>query len=579
MAKVVAKAAPARAAASADASWEARLLAAIALEHVLWRDGLARGELAARITRRAYLHERIARARNANELARARAPLLRAPCRIAVARYAIAPEDVVARIVEEVDVAQGLRHAEESRHAMAAGEPQRSLDALPEYERRIVALLAANDRTYWIAKRTSSKLHALVEHPEGSVVLTVKPPGSEIEIEIKRTGSRASRPLDVHAYDRDGIAPLSHHLWGGAQADLLRWERGESNLLSLAYRIVHGRDASMSRTLSITSVFDLPNGANVLAFFAERDAYGDGFEAMQERMRVVLKHFGLDDTPAPPHILATRFLGRVHPAQAIQIGTSSFRLHRVAELLAHPGSYDTADEILEECIPLYAPPPRRGGFTAYVRAAFRANRDAAQRAYVDCASQLGEMHGTVAGLRAGSSGESFAPRNIGLRCVLEDGAWRVRLAFMDHDSLNICGRDNRDYHPRPLAKYLAFDVKHVAHSLRMLGSIYPFARREAHDAFRHAASDAYRKTVHAVATDPRFRPLFHDSFRKRVRDWDTIVARAVTRDAASWKEWLKKYLRGKKYPAHLVEEYLVMIPPFRRFWRRAAFRNAGIPAG
>ncbi|HEX2062359.1 MAG TPA: hypothetical protein VHK90_16595, partial [Thermoanaerobaculia bacterium] len=189
------------------------------------------------------------------------------------------------------------------------------------------------------------------------------------------------------------------------------------------------------------------------------------------------------------------------------------------------------------------------------------------------AAQLGEMHGTVAGLRGGSSGESFAPRNIGLRCVLEAGAWRVRLSFMDHDSLNICGRADRDYHPRPLAKYLALDIKHAARSLRMLDRIYPFPRREAHEAFRRAAADAYRKTVDAVATDPRFRPLFHASFRDRVCDFDAIVRKSVDRDVATWKKWATRFLRTKKYPAHLVEEYLAMIPPFRAYWKRAAFRS------
>lgn len=582
--------------------WDTRLLAAVALEHLVWRfDRDACGELgldcdpielAARIARRAHLHRRMRRAGDAGALLRAAEPFLRAPCRVAMARFVFTAGDVLARVESDVHVAEGVRDAVPSRHKCAADEAQRALTALPSLERRLVALLGENDRTYWIAPRTSSRLHSLVENPEGTVVLTIKPPGSEVEIEIKRAGSRGRRPLEVQAHSADAVAPLSHHLWGGSQADLLRWERGESNLLSLAYRLAHGTEASLSRTVAITSIYDLPDGANVLAYFSTPELYGDGFAAMQERLRVALRHFELDDS-GPPLTLAARFLGRVHPAQAIQIGNSSFRLDRVAdyltargarryfreigELWSRPAAYDLADEVLEECIAHYSPPPRRGGYEAYVRAARSANREEAARAYAGCASQLGTMHGTVASLRGGSSGESFTARNIGLRCLLEDGAWRVRLLFMDHDALNITGRADRDYHPRPLVKYLALDVKHAARSLSLLGQIYGLPRSVARDAFRRAASEAYRATVDAVASRRSFRPLFYAAFRRRLRDWDAIVTQSLERDVPSWKQWTHRFLRKRDYPAHLIEEYLAMIPPFRHLLRRAAFRGGRGP--
>ena len=52
-------------------------------------------------------------------------------------------------------------------------------------------------------------------------------------------------------------------------------------------------------------------------------------------------------------------------------------------------------------------------------------------------AEIARVWGTLLGVRGQSRGESFVARNVGLRSVWEDGEWRVKLIFMDHDALTL----------------------------------------------------------------------------------------------------------------------------------------------
>ena len=63
------------------------------------------------------------------------------------------------------------------------------------------------------------ELNSLVEYPLTSAGgETIKPPGSTLEIEIKRAGTRGPRLLDVIAEQNGHEAPISHRLYGGSLA-------------------------------------------------------------------------------------------------------------------------------------------------------------------------------------------------------------------------------------------------------------------------------------------------------------------------------------------------------------------------
>ena len=120
--------------------------------------------------------------------------------------------------------------------------------------------LRSDGETFWAGDETSARLNALVEQPIGTVVLTIKPPGSSLEIEIKRAGRRAGRPLAI-VHDRDGRpVPPSHRLDGGSAADMLQWEAGHAACLAKTYRLVHGTDAPISVVAGLTYANKLPVG-------------------------------------------------------------------------------------------------------------------------------------------------------------------------------------------------------------------------------------------------------------------------------------------------------------------------------
>src|SRR5262249_51541917 len=129
-----------------------------------------------------------------------------------------------------------------------------------------------------------------IEYPLGTVVMTIKPPGSDEEIEIKRTGVPGAFPLSI-IYERDGyVVPPSHHLHGGSMEHLLGVEASQSSVLSRLYRLVHGSTPPMSRTVHLASVFTMPSPrgeVDLLDYFTDPRVFGDGYRAMRENMEMV----------------------------------------------------------------------------------------------------------------------------------------------------------------------------------------------------------------------------------------------------------------------------------------------------
>src|SRR6185436_6605059 len=148
-------------------------------------------------------------------------------------------------------VTAGAEHAlaRIGREAAAPAVPGR-LDAR-RYEADILRRLCDGRRIYWVSPRCGSELNGMVEYPLGSAVVVIKPPGSDLEIEIKRTGMRGPRLLQVITERGNGTAaPISHRLLGGSLGWLASREAAAAAVLSTIFALVHGREDPCSHTVS-----------------------------------------------------------------------------------------------------------------------------------------------------------------------------------------------------------------------------------------------------------------------------------------------------------------------------------------
>jgi hypothetical protein len=135
-------------------------------------------------------------------------------CNLALARYLFGADEVAQRIFAQVRIASGEPVYPE--RPVASAEAKMRLGNLPDFERAIMRSIGAKFNTYWMAERTSARINSLVEQPVGTVVLTIKPPGSSLEIEIKRVGRPTPRPVGV-VFERGGRpVPPPHRLDGAS---------------------------------------------------------------------------------------------------------------------------------------------------------------------------------------------------------------------------------------------------------------------------------------------------------------------------------------------------------------------------
>jgi hypothetical protein len=434
--------------------WETRCLAALVYETLLPED--------ARLARNRRIHRLAARTDDGafDDFV----AFAKQECRLLCAREFFSAEEVIARIEERVRRSRGVPDLEP--HGQFRAEAERAVAALPAMERAIVEHL--RKEIHWVSPRTPSTLNALVEQPRGTVVLTIKPPGSDCEIEIKRAGRVRVRPLAMNRRETK-----SHRLDGGSMHRHLVFEAKNSAFLARAYREIHGVEAPICRMVSISKV---------------------------------------------------RMLKELHPAQAVQIGTTSFRLDVVRRYLRPRGAAGEADArrfadtLFDEFLPRYDPPRVAWRSHAqYVAAAFRANRKRADATYVDVLAQIGTFWGTILGMRGYSEGESFVCRNAGLRNVWDGKRWQVRIIFMDHDALSfapVCAATLRK---------TDHDARHVLGArgelacLREIYRVSPAVERRGVTAFRAAMKRAYCRTEAAAGANLELARCFRSGrFLRRI---------------------------------------------------------------
>ncbi len=526
-------------------------------------------------------------------------------CKLSLSRYLFTPEEIVKEILRQVQVTGGVRDLGTSPLRSAEDEIKRTINLLPDFEGRILKKLCEASKVYWVSNTTDSKINALVEYPLTTVVLTIKPPGSDLEFEIKRVGRRGNHPLSV-VYARAGYAvPPSHRLDGGDMLWMLQYEAIAAAKLKGIYRLVHGVEAPIADYVSRSTIYSVPNGeveVQTIPYFTQPQLFGKGFREMRLAMKESVEAFKTEGNALLPDIpgdlgLTAQFLGHVAPAQAILSGTTSFRLDKLALYLSSKGPETYfkeglgveyikdderrfADELLQEVLGVYqAPKVNYRTYEQYLAAAFGVaeNRQRADQIYLSLVQQIATFWGTLLGIRGYSRGESFVARNVGLKSFWDKGQWQVKIIFMDHDALAIPAPHDEKFYARGGIPNMAFDdayiwgkasPKQFARSeFGCLQSIYKIGKEadaEGQALARRVLKEAYRKTQHELLGNPKLRSVFHEAFLDRLLDWDTLVGGYFQMNgnqsgARRWKKEMKEMLTAKGYGSGAFDSYMETI--------------------
>src|ERR1044072_1838404 len=137
-------------------------------------------------------------------------------------------------------------------------EMAHALQRMPDFEAAVVRRLCEGQKIYWVAEQTSSRINSLVEYPLTTVVLVIKLPGSDLELELKRAGRKGNNPFNAMFRRGKYKVPVPHRLDGGSMQWLLRYEARSAAKVHSIYRLVPGTDAPLPGYISRNTVFSLP---------------------------------------------------------------------------------------------------------------------------------------------------------------------------------------------------------------------------------------------------------------------------------------------------------------------------------
>ena len=569
-------------------------------------------EFQGRLARLNRVHGRIRGTATSEDALRDFIEVSRTECKLTLARYLFTPKEVVARIVKEVKVSDGVKDIDVGQYGFVDTEIARALKRLPDFEAGILRCLCEGSKIYWAADRANQRINSLVEYPLTTVVLVIKPPGSDHEFELKRAGRRGDNPFSV-VYRRGGcrVTP-SHRLDGGSMAWLLRYEGRSAARFSAIYRLVHGAEAPLPGYITRNTVYSIPSRVGpvpIFRYFNDKQVYGAGHTEMRAAMKDVVIALKKDEGRNLPHVagymgLTAEYISHDAPGQALLSGTSSFRIDKLGLYLSPVGAEtyfknylqldytaaqakQFADALLEEVLGVYDPPDLEcDDYGRYVDAALSmtANRARADEIFLNLVRQIAEVWGTLLGIKGYSRGESFVPRNVGLRSVWEKGQWKVKLVFMDHDALSLPDHEIGHFFAQTAIVSMVHDERHtwgranpaLFHTTLVgyLMSIYRVGSELADRAQTLAAevlSATYRKTQHAIVHDPKLRVFFMNVFLDRLLDWDHFVKGYLNGKTPAWEAQMKKLLADKGYEKDAFNYFIEAAEKGRGFLERNRF--------
>jgi hypothetical protein len=203
--------------------------------------------------------------------------------------------------------------------------------------------------------------------------------------------------------------------------------------------------------------------------------------------------------------------------------------------------------------------------------------------------EIGLFWGTLLAVRGFTRGESFVGRNVGLKSVWENGEWKVKLIFMDHDDMDIAGKNSAHFYPRAAFAAIADDEIHIFGGIScgeaikgevaFLQEIYRVGREVSETAkvgIRQAIEYAYKKTRNDLINNPKLQAYFQELFIERISDWDTIAAGylKVRQDPSaidSWKMETKEFLSRRGYTDRMIDDHLCTVDSFDDFLTKYSF--------
>ena len=570
-----------------------------------------------KLERLSRVHRRINGKRTAAQSLSEFLQVSRLDCKLSLARYLFTPDEVVAEILKQLQTSDGVTdlNGSEPRHVM--DQMKRGLSSLPDFEATILKRLCQTSNIYWVTDDTSSEINSLVEYPATTVVVVIKPPGSDVEFELKRAGRRGPNSLRV-VYARNGYTvPPSHRLDGGSMQWLLRYETKNASKLAAIYRLAHQTEAPMSSYIARSTIYSIPvpqGKARTLNYFTQPQIFGKGYPPMRRALKESVAAFTSEGQANLPNLpgelgLTAQFIGHVAPAQAILSGTSSFRLDKLATYLSSKGpeayfkqigkdKYSRADAkvfadtILEEVLGCYEPPAAAyRSHEQYLKAAFAVaeNRARGDRIYQSLLEQIGKFWGTLLAVRGYTRGESFVARNVGLRSFWDNGRWNVKIIFMDHDALVIPNSPSGRFFAYGDVPNMVMDERYIwgpaggkkfsASEVGCLQRIYRVSAEIAAQgqALGQAAlKTAYKATQQAVRTNAELQSFFSKGVVEKLLDWDTLVSGYLRLNgdenaASGWKRKMRKLLATKGYQSDSFDVYLQVMDKYRAFLERHSF--------
>lgn len=567
-------------------------------------------EFRRKLQRLDYVHKQIEGWRTSEDALRDFLNVARQDCKLSLGRYLFTADEVAEKILNQLRETDGARDLDPVEGSLIAGEVTRAIERLPNFEAAILKRLYSSGRVYWVTEEVSSEINSLVEYPLTTVVITIKPPGSDIEFEIKRAGLKGEKALDV-VFQRNGYAVSpSHRLDGGDMQWLLRHESRAAAKFRAVYRRVHDTEPPIPNYIARSSIYSIPvdgHEVQTLMYFTDPNVFQGQFGRMRKAMAEGVKAFKDDGYGHLPDVpgelgLTAQFISIVSPAQAIISGTSSFRLDKLDAYLSDKGppfyfgteTYANdearrfADALLDEILGVYVPPDvSYESQQQYVDAALRvrANRRRADSIYLSFLQEIGTLWGTLIGIRGYSRGESFVARNVGLKSVWEDGEWKVKIIFMDHDALGILEPGCTDVGSEEALFGLQLDETYLWGRVSILGSVGHLRRiyQISEDVFergqeltRIEAKKAYDKTQQKLLTDPAVGSLFHEDFIARLKQWDELVlaflqARSNGGANDAWKAQAKKGFDKKTRTQGWFNTHIEGLEKYAPFLERQSF--------
>jgi hypothetical protein len=372
----------------------------------------------------------------------------------------------------------------------------------------------------------------------------------------------------------------------------------------------------MSRMLGITSLANVPAGVangdgqaqiHLVNYFSQRSAYGEGFDSMREQMRRAVEAMEENQprSDLPGLIgLTTRFIVATVPNQAWVAGTTSFRLDRTAAYLSPRGpeiyfreglgrdftaedARRFAGEVLEEVLGVFEPP----GFEAFpfdelIDAAFQipANRARADEAYLTCMEDIGRYWGTLLAVGGFTDGESFVPRNVGIKSRFQNGRWGARICFMDHDGMRGLTAPGEVPQPAWPIEGMRKDGDWICEDraapgefdcLRRIYRIAATVEKSGEEIFRERVADAYADTRRAMEQADPVRLLFDPEYLPTMQARDEVIRQFLEchSEESALKRWRKRAairMRGSMYSEDLIPVFLDAVTRNRRTLERYA---------